>query len=73
MLAAGPALKTALENPAEPYRGVVTTYDRPFSAADHEAFTANMIWLGVWRGGEIRYFYANDARLSAAVRHKQER
>ena len=70
---AGPALKTALENPAEPYRGVVTTYDHPFSAADHEAFTANMIWLGVWRGGEIRYFYANDARLSAAVRHKQER
>ena len=70
---AGPALKTALENPVEPYRGVVTTYDHPFSAADHEAFTANMIWLGVWRGGEIRYFYANDARLSAAVRHKQER
>jgi len=69
----GPALKAALENPDEPYRGVVTTYDHPFSAADHEAFSVNMIWLGVWRGGEIRYFYADDARLSAAVRRKQER
>jgi len=69
----GPALKTALEAPATPYRGVVTTYDHPFSSTDHEAFSLNMIWLGVWRNGEIRYFYANDARLSGAVRHKQDR
>jgi branched-chain amino acid transport system substrate-binding protein len=69
----GAALKSALEEPAAPYRGVVTTYDHPFSPADHEAFSLNMIWLGVWRGGEIRYFYANDARLSGAVRHKQDR
>ena len=69
----GPALKAALEQPAAPYRGVVTTYDHPFSPTDHEAFSLNMIWLGVWRGGEIRYFYANDARLSGAVRHKEDR
>jgi branched-chain amino acid transport system substrate-binding protein len=68
----GPALKSALENPTEPYRGVVTTYEHPFSAADHDAFSVNMIWLGVWHAGELHYFYANDARLSAAVRHKQE-
>lgn len=68
----GPALKKALESPTEPYRGVVSTYDHPFSSSDHEAFSLNMIWLGVWHGGEIRYFYNSDALLSAAVRHKQE-
>jgi len=65
------ALKAALENPREPHRGVVTTYDHPFAAHDHDAFSLNMIWLGVWRGGEIRYFHAADAGLSGAVRHKQ--
>jgi hypothetical protein len=43
----------------------------PFSAHDHEAFSINMIWLGVWRHGEIHYFHANDAMLSAVVRRKQ--
>ncbi len=65
------ALKKALENPTEPYRGVVTTYDHPFSDKDHEAFSINMIWLGVWRRGEIHYFHADDALMSGAVRHKQ--
>ena len=68
----GPALKGALENPTEPYRGVITTYDHPFSLLDHDAFSVNMIWLGVWHAGEVHYFYANDARMSAAVRHKVE-
>ena len=66
------ALKEALENPREPHRGVVTTYDHPFGARDHDAFSLNMIWLGVWRGGEIHYFHAADAGLSGAVRHKQD-
>lgn len=65
------ALKHALENPTEPHRGVVTTYDHPFSDQDHEAFSLNMIWLGVWRHGEIHYFHATDALMSAAVRRKQ--
>lgn len=65
------ALKRALEQPTEPHRGVVTTYDHPFGARDHDAFSLNMIWLGVWRGGEIRYFHAEDAGLSGAVRHKE--
>jgi len=69
----GPALKKALENLSEPYRGVVTIYDHPFSGNDHDAFSSNMIWLGVWRGGDVRYFYASDARLSAAVRRKTSR
>ncbi len=65
------SLKHALENPTEPHRGVVTTYDHPFSAQDHEAFSLNMIWLGVWHHGEIHYFHANDALMSGAVRRKR--
>ena len=65
------ALKKALEDPTEPYRGVVTIYDHPFSTRDHEAFSLNMIWLGVWHRGDIHYFHANDALMSAAVRRKQ--
>ena len=67
----GPKLKEALENLERPYQGVVTTYADPFSASDHDAFSANMIWLGVWRKGEIGFFYADEARLSAMVRRKQ--
>ncbi|MCE2916779.1 MAG: ABC transporter substrate-binding protein [Rubrivivax sp.] len=66
----GSALKSALENLREPYRGVVTTYDRPFTADDHDAFAQNMIWLGVWRRGSIEYFYPADARASAVMRRK---
>jgi branched-chain amino acid transport system substrate-binding protein len=68
----GPALKAALEDLREPYRGVVSTFDKPFSALDHDAFSDRMIWLGEWRGGSIVYHYANDAKLSAAVRRKGE-
>ena len=67
----GPALKAALENLERPYAGVVTTHEKPFSATDHDAFSANMIWLGVWRRGEIQFAYPAEARLSAAVRRKQ--
>jgi branched-chain amino acid transport system substrate-binding protein len=67
----GPDLKKALESPSEAYHGVVTVYDHPFSADDHEAFSMNMLWLGVWRDGEVRYQRPEDARLSAVVRRKQ--
>lgn len=68
----GSAIKKALESPAEPYHGVVTVYDHPFSAADHEAFSLNMLWLGIWRDGDVRYQRPEDARLSAMVRRKQQ-
>lgn len=65
------ALKQALENLASPYKGVVTVYDSPFSASDHEAFSKNMVWLGVWQDGEIRYLYSDDAKRASYVRRKQ--
>jgi branched-chain amino acid transport system substrate-binding protein len=68
--ASGPAMKAALEDLQRPYQGVVTTYAKPFSATDHDAFSQNMIWLGVWRKGEIGFYYPEDAKLSGLVRRK---
>lgn len=67
----GKGLKNALENLREPYRGVVTTYDKPFSNADHDAISANMLWLGTWRGGERTYAYKDDASRATVIRRKE--
>jgi branched-chain amino acid transport system substrate-binding protein len=67
----GPALKRALENLPRRYAGVVTTYDAPFSAKDHDAISANMLWLGTWRNGERGYFYAEDAKRATVIRYKE--
>jgi branched-chain amino acid transport system substrate-binding protein len=66
------ALKAALENLERPYAGVVTTHDRPFSASDHDAFTRNMIWLGVWRRGEVHFQYPEDAKRASMIRRKEQ-
>ncbi|NRF68053.1 ABC transporter substrate-binding protein [Aquincola sp. S2] len=65
------SLKHALENLDKPYVGVVTTYERPFSKADHDAFTMNMVWLGTWRSGEIRFQYPEDEKRASFIRRKQ--
>lgn len=67
----GDVLKAALENLERPYAGVVTTHDKPFSATDHDAFTRNMVWLGVWRKGEIQFQYPEDAKRASVIRRKQ--
>lgn len=64
-------LKHALENLEHPYTGVVTTYDRPFTRDDHEAYTRNMAWLGVWNNGEVKFLYSQEAKVSGMVRRKQ--
>lgn len=68
----GDALKAALENFNTPYRGVITTHDRPFSSTDHDAFTRNMIWLGVWRKGEVVYYNPEDSKRSSIIRRKEQ-
>lgn len=65
------ALKLALENLQRPYSGVVTTHDRPFSSTDHDAFTRNMVWLGVWRKGEVQFLYPEDAKRAGFIRRKE--
>ena len=67
----GPALKASLENLPRRYAGVVTTYEAPFSPADHDAISANMLWLGTWRGGERSYHYVEDAKRASILRRKQ--
>jgi branched-chain amino acid transport system substrate-binding protein len=67
----GPALKQGLENLTRSYPGVVTTYVSPFSDADHEAISSNMLWLGTWSKGQRVYFYPEDAKAATTVRRKQ--
>lgn len=67
----GPALKRALESLDKRYNGVVTSYDRPFSEQDHDAISANMLWLGTWRNGERTYHYAEDAKRATVIRRKE--
>lgn len=67
----GPSLKHALENPSDIYRGVVSTYDHAFSANDHDAISANMLWLGTWRNQERGYYYKDDERKATIIRRKQ--
>jgi branched-chain amino acid transport system substrate-binding protein len=67
----GPALKLALENQPFPYRGVVTTYEKPFSDKDHEAFSTNMLWMGTWKNQDRTYFYPDDEKQATVIRRKQ--
>jgi len=67
----GPALKKALESLPRRYTGVVTSYENPFSETDHDAISANMLWLGTWRNGERAYFYAEDAKRASVIRYKE--
>ena len=67
----GDALKQALEHMDRPYTGVVTDYVKPFSPQDHDAYTRNMIWLGVWRKGEVVFLYPEDAKRAGFIRRKE--
>lgn len=67
----GAGLKKALENPSNIYRGVVTTYERAFSPADHDAISANMLWLGTWRNNDRAYVYKEDERRATILRRKE--
>jgi branched-chain amino acid transport system substrate-binding protein len=67
----GPRIKNALENIGKPYYGVVTTYVSPFSNKDHDAISANMLWLGTWANGERAYAYKEDAAKAVVVRRKE--
>lgn len=67
----GPALKSALENIQRNYYGVVATYEKPFSAADKDAVTANMLYLGLVKNGGVTFAYPDDAKRNLFVQRKQ--
>lgn len=66
----GDAIRQALENLDTRYQGVVTSYEKPFNAQDHEAITANMMVIGKVSGGRVDYAYREDQQRSALLRVK---
>ena len=67
----GTAIKAALENMPRVYYGVVATYDKPFSANDKDAITANMLVMGQVKNGLITFAYPEDAKRNLIVQRKQ--
>ena len=67
----GPAVKAALENIPRVYYGVVSTYEKPFSAADKDAVTTNMLVMGKVKNGAITFAYPEDARRNLVVQRKK--
>ena len=67
----GPAIKTALENIQRNYYGVVATYEKPFSASDKDAVSANMLYLGQVKNGAVTFAYPEDAKRNLFVQRKQ--
>jgi branched-chain amino acid transport system substrate-binding protein len=66
----GTKIKLALEDLKTPYEGVVTNYNKPFSAKDHEAITANIPVFGEVKGQRVLYAYADDLKKASEVRLK---
>jgi branched-chain amino acid transport system substrate-binding protein len=62
----GSRVREALENLKEKVEGVITTYERPFSRGDHEAFDSpGQVAMGEVRGGRVVRAY-EDARKKGA-------
>ena len=51
----------ALENLNTPVDGVVMTYNKPFTKADHEAIKAKDVVMGVVENGRVEFLNAEDA------------
>ncbi len=66
----GRKVREALENLGTKVEGVVTTYDKPFSATDHEAITANIPVLGTVKGGRVVPANPADLEGEGALRLK---
>lgn len=67
----GASVKAALENIPRPYYGVVATYDKPFTAEDKDAVTANMLIMGKVKNGAVTFAYPEDARRNLMVQRKK--
>jgi branched-chain amino acid transport system substrate-binding protein len=68
----GPALKTALENMARTYYGVVATYEKPFSLSDKDAISSNMLVMGMVKNSLVTFAYPEDAKRNLFVQRKQQ-
>lgn len=68
----GEKIKDAFENLRSRYQGVITTYSKPFSKADHNAITQNMVLMGKVTAGRVDYAYNEDQKRGALIRVKQK-
>ena len=66
----GPKIKAALENLTTKVEGVVTVYDKPFTATDHESITSNIPVFGLVKGGRVVAARDDDISGANAVRLK---
>ena len=66
----GKKIHDALENLQAKVEGVVTTYDHPYSATDHEAITNNIPVFGIVRDGRVVPAHEEDVAGDKAVRAK---
>ena len=67
----GPKILAALENLQKKVEGVVTIYDHPFDAEDHEAISANIPVWGIIANRRVVPAHAEDFR-NEAVRIKNK-
>jgi len=57
----GPKILAALQDLKTPVDGVVITYNKPYSATDHEAIKAKDVVMGVVESGRVQFLNAEDA------------
>ena len=57
----GPKILAALQSLNTPVDGVVMTYNKPFTATDHEAIKAKDVVMGVVENGRVEFLNAEDA------------
>ena len=57
----GPKILAALQDLKTPVDGVVISYNKPFSATDHEAIKAKDVVMGVVENGRVEFLNAEDA------------
>jgi branched-chain amino acid transport system substrate-binding protein len=57
----GPKILAALQDLKTPVEGVVITYNKPFTATDHEAIKAKDVVMGVVENGRVEFLNAEDA------------
>ena len=66
----GTKIRAALENLQTKVDGVVTVYDHPYTATDHEAISGNIPVFGVVKGGRVVVAHPEDIAGDKAVRVK---
>ena len=66
----GRKVREALENLGTKVDGVITVYDHPFTAADHEAISSNIPVFGLVKDGRVVAAHDDDVAADKAVRMK---